>query len=250
MKCDLKKKFAEGKVTLGTWATVGHPDVPDLLEALGFDWLVFDTEHAPLGRETLSGMIQAIDGEKVCPLVRVGAIDQYLVKSALDMGAHGVVCPLVNSPQEARVAASYVKYPPAGIRGVAPRKAADYGLSFADYLRNANAMTILVAQIETKSALENLDEILSVKDVDVAFVGPTDLTVSLGLADDRTNPRVIDAMKMVVSGCESHGKVPGVLAATPDEAKRAVSLGFRFIGLGSDTRFMIGGAKQFLDSVR
>jgi 2-keto-3-deoxy-L-rhamnonate aldolase RhmA len=250
LKCDLKKKFADGKVTLGTWVTVGHPDVPDILEELGFDWLVFDTEHAPLGRETVSRMILAIDEQRVCPIVRVGAIDQYLVKSALDMGAHGVVCPLVNSAQEARMAASYVKYPPIGIRGVAPRKAADYGLSFPEYLRKANEMTVLVAQIETKQALDNLDEILSVKEVDVAFVGPTDLTVSLGLLDDRTNPKVIEAMKKVVRGCESHGKVPGVLAATPEEAKRAVSNGFRFIGLGSDTRFMTGGAKPFLEAAR
>lgn len=250
MKCELKKRLAEGKVTRGTWATIGHPDVPDLLEALGFDWLVFDTEHAPLGREALGRMIQAVDGEKVCPLVRVGAIDQYLVKSALDMGAHGVVCPLVNSEQDARTAVSFVKYPPLGIRGVAPRKAADYGLSFSDYLRRANELTLLVAQVETKQALENLDAILSVREVDVAFVGPTDLTVSLGLLDDRTNEKVIDAMKSVVRSCESHKKVPGVLAATPEEARRAVALGFRFIGLGSDTRFIIGGAGPFLEAVR
>jgi 2-keto-3-deoxy-L-rhamnonate aldolase RhmA len=250
MKCDLKKKFADGKATIGTWVTVGHPDVPDLLEELGFDWLVFDTEHAPLGRETLSRMIQVIDGERVCPIVRVGAIDQYLIKSALDMGAHGVVCPLVNSKQEAKAAASYVKYPPVGIRGVAPRKAADYGFSFPEYLRKANDITTLVAQIETQRALDNLDEILAVNEVDVAFVGPTDLTVSLGLLDDRSNPRVIEAMKTVIRGCESRGKVAGVLAATPEEAKRDVSLGFRFIGLASDTRFITGGAQQFLDAIR
>ncbi len=101
-----------------------------MLEAMGFDWLVFDTEHAPIGRETLGRMIQAIDAEKVCPMVRVGAIDQYMVKSALDMGAHGVVCPLVNSAAEAKAAVQFLKYPPVGVRGVAPRKAADYGLTF------------------------------------------------------------------------------------------------------------------------
>lgn len=250
MKCDLKKKFAEGKVTLGSWATIGHPDVTDLMSKLGFDWLVLDTEHAPLGRETVSRMIQAMDDETTCPLVRVGAIDQYMVKSALDMGAHGVLCPLVNSGQEAKTAASYMKYPPAGIRGVAPRKAADYGLSFAEYLRKANDMTTLVVQIETREALDNIDEILSVKDVDVAFMGPTDLTVSLGLFDDRTNPKVIEAMKTVIKSCESHGKVPGVLAASPDEAKRDASLGFRFLALGSDTRFLVGGTKPFLDAIK
>lgn len=250
MKCNLKRELRSGKVTLGTWVTIAHSDVPDIFEALGFDWLVFDTEHGPISAESLATMIQAVDGEKVCPIVRAGAIDQYLIKSALDMGAHGVVCPLVNSEREAKTAASFVKYPPLGVRGVGPRKAADYGLAFADYIRTANEATLLVAQIETQQALENVESILAVPEVDVAFVGPSDLTVSLGLLDDRSNPKVLDAMKAVVRSCESGHKVPGTLAATPDEAKRAASLGFRFIGLGSDTRFLIGGAKPFIDSVR
>ncbi|MDV3244028.1 MAG: aldolase/citrate lyase family protein [Nitrososphaerales archaeon] len=250
MKCNLKKELRSGRVTLGTWVTIAHPDVPDLLEALGFDWLVFDTEHGPIGSESLAKMIQAVDGEKVCPIVRVGATDQFLIKSALDMGAHGVVCPLVSSQKEAKEAARFVKYPPAGVRGVGPRKAADYGLSFAEYIRTANEATLLVAQIETQEAVDNVEGILSVPEVDVAFVGPSDLTMSLGLLDDRSNPRVMDAMKKVVRSCESHRKVPGVLAATPEEAKLAVSLGFRFIGLGSDTRFMIAGARSFIDSAR
>lgn len=250
MKCNLKRELQSGKVTLGTWVSIAHSDVPDILEALGFDWLVFDTEHGPLSAESLATMIQAVDAEKVCPIVRVGSIDQYLVKSALDMGSHGVVCPLVNSVKEAKAAMSFVKYPPLGIRGVGPRKAADYGLTFGDYIRTANEATLLVAQIETQEALANLDAILEVPDVDVAFVGPSDLTMSLGLLDDRSNPKVLNAMKAVVRGCESRHKVPGVLAASPDEAKRAASLGFRFIGLGSDTRFLIGGAKQFIDSVK
>lgn len=250
MKCDLKKKLGSGRVALGTWVTIGHPDVPDQLQSLGFDWLVFDTEHAPIGRETLGRLIQAVDGEKVCPIVRVGAIDQYMIKSALDMGAHGVVCPLVNSEEEAKQAVKFLKYPPVGVRGVAPRKAADYGLSAAEYIRTANETTILVAQIETREAVEKVDSILSVADVDVAFVGPSDLTMSLGLLDDRSNPRVIEAMKKVIASCESHRKVPGTLAASPEEAKRAVSLGFRFIGLGSDTRFISGGAKPFIEATR
>ncbi len=234
---------------MGTWVTIGHPDVPDILEALGFDWLIFDGEHAPLGPESLSRMIQAIDGDKICPIVRVGAAEQYLIKAALDMGAHGVICPLVNTAAEAERVVSFVKYPPVGVRGVAPRKAADYGLSFSEYLRTANDQTLVVAQIETKQAIENLEGILSTRAVDVAFVGPSDLTMSLGLYDDRNNPRVIDAMRTVIEACGRHGKIPGVLAATPDEAKRAVSLGFKFIGVGSDTRFLIGGAKSFLSAV-
>ena len=250
MNCDLKEKLRSGKTALGTWVTIGHPDVPDILEAMGFEWLVFDAEHSPIGPESISRMIQAVDGAKVCPLVRVGAVDQYLIKSAMDMGAHGVVCPLVNTAATAEDAVRFVKYPPVGIRGCAPRKAADYGITMADYIRTANSRTVVVAQIETAEALENLDAILSVSGVDVAFVGPTDLTMSLGLLDDRSNPKVLDAMKLVVRACELHGRVPGIMAATEEEVKRDMALGFRFVSLATDVRFLIRGAKSFQDSAR
>ncbi|MBI3859293.1 MAG: 4-hydroxy-2-oxo-heptane-1,7-dioate aldolase [Thaumarchaeota archaeon] len=250
MECDLKQRLKDGKVLAGAWVTIGHPDVPDVLETLGFDWLVFDMEHAPIGVEALSSMIQAIDPRKVCPIVRVGAAEQYHVKSALDMGAHGVVFPLVNSAAGAADAVRLSKYPPEGTRGVAPRKASNYGQSFKEYLEGANQGTLVVLQVETKEAVSRIDEIVSVKGVDVAFVEPTDLTVSLGLGADRDHPSVLAAMKSVVSSCDRAGRVAGVLAATPEEAERAVGMGFRFVGLGSDTRFMIAGAKTFLEAAR
>jgi 2-keto-3-deoxy-L-rhamnonate aldolase RhmA len=250
LRCHLKDRLKDGETLLGTWVTIGHTDVPDIMEALGFDWIVLDSEHAPLGPEALSSMIQAVDDTRVCPMVRVGAIDQYLVKSSLDMGAHGIVFPLVNSAEQARAAVSYTKYPPDGVRGVAPRKAADYGLSFEDYVKSANEMTVVVAQVETAEAVSRIDEILSTSGIDVAFVGPTDLTYSMGLLGDRSNTRVLEAMRSVVRACGRHDRVPGVLAATPGEARRDVELGFRFVGLGSDTRFMISGAREFIASVR
>ncbi len=133
-----------------------------------------------------------------------------------------------------------------GVRGVGPRKAAGYGRNFGEYVRTANDETVVVAQIETKESVENLDEILSVKGIDVAFVGRTDLTVSLGLLDDRGNPKVTDAMKRVVGGCDRHGKLAGTLALSVDEATEASSLGFRFIALGSDIRFLGEGARSYL----
>lgn len=249
MKCNLKDSFRERASVFGTWVTIGHPDIADILETLPFDFLVLDSEHAPLGPESLSSLIQVVDGARICPIVRVGTVEQAPVKSALDMGAHGVIFPLISSGTEAASAVRFSKYPPVGTRGVAPRKASEYGSKFAEYLRSANEMTTVVVQIETKEALGHLDEILSTKGVDVGFVGPTDLTMSLGLLDDRSNPRVIEAMKSVIAACDSNGVVPGVLAASVEEARRAVSLGFRFIALGSDSRFIVSGARSFLESV-
>jgi len=248
MKSSLKKKLSQG-VSYGAWVTIGNPDVSDILQGLPFDWLVFDMEHSPLGAETVGHMIQVLDEEKVSPLVRVGANDQYLIKAALDMGAHGVIVPLVNTREDAQAAVRYCKYPPVGVRGVAPRKAADYGLSAAEYIRRANEETLLIVQVETKEALENLDALLGVKGVDIAFVGPSDLTMSLGLLDDRSNPRVLEEMRNVVEKCKEYGKIPGTMAVTPEEAKREASMGFRFISLASDVRHLIEGARGFLKSV-
>jgi len=248
LKSNLRRKLMAG-VTYGAWVTIGNPDVSDILQELPFDWLVFDTEHSPISTESVSHMIQVLDEEKVAPLVRVGANDQYLIKQALDMGAHGVVVPLVNSREDAEAAVKYCKYPPEGVRGVASRKASNYGLTSADYIRKANEETLLVVQVETKQAIATLDGILGVRGVDLAFVGPSDLTMSLGLQDDRSNPQVLDAMKRVVRLCEEKGKVSGTMALTPEEAKRDASMGFRFISLSSDVRHLIEGARLFLRAV-
>ncbi len=250
MTATLKKRLKSGDVTVGTWLSVGNPDIPDILESLPFDWFVFDTEHSPISMETVSHMIQVVDDRKVAPLVRVGMNDQYLIKRALDMGSHGVVVPLVNSRSDAELAVKFCMYPPLGIRGVAPRKSADYGSMTGAYVRRANDEVILVVQIETKQALENIDQILSVEEVDVVFVGPSDLTMSLGLVDDRLNDRVTKAMKLAIKKCDEYGKVPGTMALTTAEAKNAVSMGFRFLSLGSDTRYLVEGAKSFLASVK
>lgn len=221
-----------------------------MLEEAGFDWLVFDTEHAPLTQQSVSSMIQAVDETRVCPVVRVGAVDMYFAKSYLDMGAHGILFPLVNKPAEARNAVSYCKYPPVGIRGVAPRKASSYGKRFSDYIRNANRSTVVAVQIETKEALDNLESIASVKGVDILFVGPTDLTMSLGLFEDRNNPKVIESMKKVVRACEKEGKVAGTLALDENEARLDLRLGFKFLGLSSDFRFLLKGASSILEKVK
>src|SRR5207245_11541327 len=120
MKSSLRRKMSRG-VSYGAWVTIGNPDVSDILQGLPFDWLVFDTEHSPLGAETVSHMIQVLDEEKVSPLVRVGLNDQYLIRVSLGTGSHAVVVPLVNARNYAEAAARYSQYPAVGLRGVAPR---------------------------------------------------------------------------------------------------------------------------------
>lgn len=220
--------------------------MPDILKGLGFDWLLFDTEHSYFSTSELRNMLLSLGGSEVSPIVRVGEIDQYLVKRALDIGAEGLLAPLVNSAEEAEKLVKFSMYPPEGTRGAGPGRAANYGMDLASYLRTANDELFLGVQIETKEALSNAGEILSTKRIDMGFAGPTDLTVSHGLGTDRGNPKVIEALSKVVKACNDKGKIPGTLAANVEEAKKFQELGFKFISLASDSRFLVSGAKQFL----
>jgi 2-keto-3-deoxy-L-rhamnonate aldolase RhmA len=190
-----------------------------------------------------------LNGGAATPIVRVGQIDQALFKIVLDTGAYGVVVPLVNTAEEAERAVLFCKYPPMGVRGVAGSKVSDYGMSLGKYIRTANDETTVIAQIETPQAVQNIREIVSVKGVDVAFVGPTDLTMTMGLLDDRSNPKVAEAMLKVVKACDDAGKAAGVMALSLEEARLAVQRGFRFVSLATDMKYVTVGARSFLEAV-
>ena len=157
MKNPVKIKLKAGKISLGSWISIGHMDISERLANIGFDWLTFDMEHAPLNIETVQTMIQAMGYQKECiPLVRVPWNEAWLVKQVLDIGAYGVVIPLVNNGDDVRKAVSYSKYPPEGVRGCAPRYAA---FRDKEYIRTANDEVLVIVQIETENAIKNVEEI-------------------------------------------------------------------------------------------
>lgn len=247
MKRPLKDRLASAQgPVFGTWISSASVVVADALKDLGFDWVMIDTEHSPINNETLATIVAILNDSGPRPMVRVGDVDQYMVKQALDAGAHGVLAPLVNTESDAAGLVRFAKYPPEGVRGAAAAAGSRYGLELRSYLRDANAQTVVGVQIETRSALEHLDAIAAVPGVDLLFVGPQDLTLNLGLGDERTHPSVRDAMRSVVTTCERHGKIPGTLVIDPEEKRAAVDLGFRFISLAADVRFLIQGAKFYL----
>ena len=218
----------------------------DALRGLGFDWFMNDTEHAQINPETLASLATFREPEGPVPLVRVGEANQYLVKQALDAGAQGILVPLVNSAEEAKRVVAYSKYPPDGVRGIASAPASRYGLELGTYLRRANSDLLVGVQIETREALANLEAIASVEGVDLLFVGPQDLTLNLGLEDNRKHPQLREAMRQVAECAQRHGKLAGTLVVDAEEKRTAVELGFRFVGLASDVRFLITGAKSLL----
>jgi len=247
MKNALRARLSSSREpSFGTWISSSSVVSVDALKGLGFDWFMIDTEHTPVNPETMAAMVSTLAAGGPSPLVRVGNVDQYLIKQALDAGAQGILVPLVSTEAQAKAAVSFAKYPPEGVRGAAAAAASRYGTELASYLRTANAETLVGVQVETAEALDNLESIASVNGVDILFVGPQDLTLSLGLLDDRKNPKVREAMRSVVRACERHGKIPGTLVIDQEEKLAAVEIGFRFISLASDIRFLLSGAKSYL----
>ncbi|HKV89815.1 MAG TPA: aldolase/citrate lyase family protein [Thermoplasmata archaeon] len=247
MKRPLVQRLREGgPASFGTWVSTSSPVCLDALDGLGFDWFMIDTEHAHVNPETLAQLVALQRPRTGAALVRVGEVDQYLVKTALDTGAEGVLVPLVNTEAEARRAVSYAKYPPDGVRGIASAASTQFGKDLAGYLRRANSETLVGVQIETREALANVDAIAAVAGVDVLFVGPQDLTLNLGLVDNRKDPLVRDALRRVAESAARHGKAAGTLVVDAEEKKTAVDLGYRFIGLASDVRFLLNGARALL----
>lgn len=247
MRGTLKERLRSSRVpSYGTWISTASPVCLDALQRLGFDWFVIDTEHAQVNPETMAVMVAMLGDHGPVPIVRVGNVDQLLIKQALDSGAEGVVVPLVSTEAQARSAVAFAKYPPMGVRGAAAAAASRYGTDLSTYLRRANSETLVAVQIETREALEHLDAIAAVPGIDLLFVGPQDLTLSLGLGDDRSHPQVREAMRRVVDACERYDRIPGTLAASREEKAAWTELGFRFIALASDVRFLIQGARDFL----
>jgi 2-keto-3-deoxy-L-rhamnonate aldolase RhmA len=249
MKNFVKAKLKAGKPSIGTWVGIGHPDVSERLASLGFDWLVFDMEHAPLSVERVQIMMQSMSYAKSCiPMVRLRWNDPVLIKRVLDIGAYGIVIPWVNTRQDAINAVQACRYPPEGIRGFGPRRAA---LLDPDYIKTANREILIAVQIETETALKNLDEILSVKGVDVCYIGPWDLSINLGLEvpPSWNHPKLKNTFSRVLEACKRWNVTPG-MHCTVDNINDAIAQGFLFCALDDDDTFLIEGAKDRLNKVK
>jgi 2-keto-3-deoxy-L-rhamnonate aldolase RhmA len=249
----LKEKLSKGKIVYGTFLTIGHPDVSEIIGSVGFDFVIFDMEHAPLDFGVVQSMMQAMSYSDTTPLVRVAWNDLVLFKQALDIGAHGLVIPWVNSREEAEKAVKAAKYPPEGIRGFGPRRAA---LRDKEYAKTADREIMVIVQVETKSALERLDEILSVNGVDACFIGPMDLTMSLGILGQLRHPSFEEALLRVVEAAKKHNIIPGI-ATLPvsgegclPELSRLLEMGFRMISLSYDVGFLVEAASNLLNAAK
>jgi 2-dehydro-3-deoxyglucarate aldolase len=248
----LKEKLKRG-VVYGTFLTIGHPDVSEIIGSVGFDFVVFDMEHAPLDFAVVQSMMQAMSFSETTPLVRVAWNDLVFIKQALDIGAHGLIVPWVNSGQEAEKAVKAAKYPPRGIRGFGPRRAA---LRDSEYAQTADQETMVIVQIETQSALEQLDEILSVKGVDACFIGPMDFTMSLGILGQLQHSTFEKVLDNVAKTAQKHNIIPGIAtipvsgAGYLPELGKLLKMGYKMISLSYDVAFLKEGAYNLLKTAK
>jgi len=247
MKNRVKEMLQRHESTIGPWITTASPDSVELLAHLGFDWLVFDMEHAPLDVGDVQVLMQAANGTDVVPFVRVGWNDVVLIKQALDIGAQGIVVPWVNSEKDALRAVRAAKYPPLGVRGAGPRRAALYGLD-GNYMAQANSQTMVIVQIETLDAVNNAESILKVDGVDGFFIGPTDLSTSMGFPGQRDRVELREAIAKVMGFGRKLGKSGGIMCHSINEIKNAIDDGFKFVAIGSDIDYLKWGAHMALSA--
>ena len=248
----VKQALAEGKVQLGTgFGQLRSPEIPRILAAAGFHWAFIDTEHGGFDLETVQDICRVSNLVGLCPIVRVADLQYSLVARALDCGAQGVLFPRVESPELLAKAVSWVKFPPAGVRGygLTPTQTEFEPLSFSQIIEHMNANTMVVFQIETQRAVDAREELLSVPGVDAIMIGPADLSISLGVPDEFQHPKMVAAMDAVRDSCERHRVAPGTQTRTPDLARFWRDRGMRFLGCSNETGMILERGKELVAAI-
>jgi 2-keto-3-deoxy-L-rhamnonate aldolase RhmA len=231
----------------GFWLNLGSPVTAEMAGLAGFDWVMLDHEHGPGSESTMLHQLQAVSATPATCLVRVAANEPPRFKRALDAGAHGVMVPYVSTPAEARAAVQAMRYPPRGVRGVAKlTRASAFGARFDEYFAHAHEWLVTLVQIETEEAVRNVAEIAAVDGVDVVFVGPMDLTTSMGIAGQYDNPRFHEALGVVADAADRAGKAAGILLLDPANVMLVRTLGYSVVALGSDGGAVMTGIRESL----
>lgn len=245
----LKRNLAAGKVCLGATLTMNSPVVAEILSHIGLDWLWFETEHSSLDDDIVLGMLQAANGADVSTVIRVPWNDKTMIKRALDLGPDGIILPLVNTREEAEYAVRAMKYPPMGERGAGLGRAQCYGMHMGEYLQTANDEVTTILMIEHIKAVENIEQIIAVKGVDSVMVGALDLSGSMGMLGQTSDPKVEGAVQKVLAACKKAGMPCGIITVSPDQTNERIRQGFTNLIIGIDVLFLHGAATQALGQV-
>lgn len=247
----LKQRLRANETTFGGWLTVASPVIAEIMGGVGFDWLIIDTEHGGFGVEGLQTCLIALNGSPTVPIVRVPWNDAVRIKQILDMGADGVLIPMVNTPAEARAAVAACKYPPEGSRGFGPRRASDYGRNTDAYVAQANDAVIIIPQIEHIDAAADIDAILDVPGIDAVCIGPTDLSGTAGVLRQFDHPMVTGAIDRILAAARKR-QMPACLGVIfPDEVMRTrIAQGANFLIACEDLAALVAASGSALERIR
>jgi len=236
----LKMKLQNNEVTIGSWITIGNPCIPDILATAGFEWLVIDIEHTMIDFSMVQILISTIQSHNIAALVRVSKNEEVVIKRVLDAGADGIIVPMVCTEEDAFNAVNFSKYPPIGKRGVGLSRAQNYGIGFDEYKKWVNNDLVIIAQIEHIDGIRNLDKIIKVKGIDGTFIGPYDLSGSLGIPGKFEDPMVLDALNKYIKICNNENFPIGFHVISSDHKKlqEKINEGYKFIAFSTDYFFM------------
>ncbi|OHB48095.1 MAG: hypothetical protein A2Y10_17450 [Planctomycetes bacterium GWF2_41_51] len=245
----VRKALLEKRITIGTWVQIGNAVVGEIFGNAGFDWVAVDAEHTDIDIQGFTDVARGLYGRVPEPFIRVRENDTLAIRQALDAGARGVIVPLINNADEAKRAVAAAKYPPKGIRGFCFSRMNDYGDKFDEYISTADDNIAVVVMIESKEAIENIDEILAVDGVDGVFIGPYDLSGSYGIPGKTSHSIVQEGCKKVLDACKRGKKSAGlhVVLPTEENVKKALNDGFTFIAIGVDTVFLNMASRDSLE---
>ncbi|TDF99419.1 HpcH/HpaI aldolase family protein [Paenibacillus piri] len=241
----VKRRLREGKPSVGTWLSIPSPYTSEVMAQAGYDWLVIDMEHNPISIETAGLMVSSMFNSRTVPLVRIPWNTGENIKRVLDMGAWGIVVPMVNSKEEAERVVREAKYFPHGGRSIGGRRhAVGFETDPSTYFEQANDEIVVIIQIEHIDAVRNIDEIFSVPGIDACFIGPNDLMSSMGLKPqlESGDPAVAEVIEQIKQAASRHGIPAGIHVANPETANKRIAEGFQFIAISSEVGNMLNKA--------
>jgi 2-keto-3-deoxy-L-rhamnonate aldolase RhmA len=249
---EVKRALMAGEIKVGTWIhTLGARQLPQVLATTGFDYVHIDMEHSAFSLETVAEMCQAALSAGLMPIVRPPGKDHHLISRPLDNGAQGVLIPHVDTAEQAEAAVQAVKFPPRGLRGSQPPS---FHTSYAkvdtgEYMEEANRETLVMVQIESRDAIDHLDEILAVAGVDGSTLGRGDLAAEFGVSN-RDHPEILAGLEAMIEACERHGKIPGLMVQQTEDARQWIERGIRYVTYASEVLMIRTAGNAALAEIR
>jgi 4-hydroxy-2-oxoheptanedioate aldolase len=246
----IREIWKSGGAVVNGWLAIPNSFSAETMAHQGWDSLTIDLQHGVVDYQAMVTMLQAISTTSTVPVVRVPWLEPGILMKTLDAGAYAVICPMVNTRQDAENLVAWTHYAPRGTRSFGPVRALLYG--GADYPQHANDTIVTFAMIETAKALDNLDAIMSVEGLDAIYIGPSDLSLALGCTPtfDDVDPKAAEAIDHILERAKAHGLVAGIHNGSPEAALKRIAKGFQFVTVSSDARLMAAGAQQVVATMR